>query len=553
MTDCLIIGHNDIPFSEYEKAVRKMGSKSGAYRDVDLNFIRIDQKPYSFTDVVNIVLENESDDNDFYPCGIGEVLHPAIAYLGTYLSKRGHRFDYINDFRRQKENLAEKLKSNVRAVAITTTYYVSVLPVIEIVGFIREHNDKAVIILGGPLVSTQIRNEEPGTVNFFFDTIGADIYVNSSQGEASLAKIINALKDNSSLEQIPNIYYKKGSAYSATHSEVENNRLAENMTDWSLFYGNLGQFASLRTAISCPFSCAFCGFPEHAGEYQTVSAQLIEKELDAIAEAGTVKSVCFTDDTFNVPPKRFKSILEILIKNNYDFSWNSNFRCQFADDETVAMMKESKCEGVFLGIESGSQQILDNMNKNVEKKLYEKGIRLLNKYGILSHANFIIGFPGETEETIAESFHFIEESETTFFRAQLWYCEPITPIWRQREKYGIKGSHFEWKHYSMNAAFASDIIDDFFINVKNSVWLQQYNLDFFGLCRLMHRGKEPGQLIKMMQTFNNLVKDKISGERDKDVSIEGLKKLDDVFFNKTEPETLAPAAENSPLEAGFDL
>jgi len=534
MIDCLFIGHNDMAFPEYKEIVQQMGINSGSYRDLNLNFIQIGKKPHTFVDVFNNLFRNHQNYKTFGPFGMGDVLHPAIVYLGTYLNKRGHSFDFINAFHWQKEKLAEKLQQNqVRTVAIITTFYVSVFPILEIVDFVRKYNDKALIILGGPFVSTQIRNEEAATVEFLFDSIGADIYVNSSQGETTLNRIIEALKNNSSLLSVPNLYYKKGSQYIKTGTQLENNQLDKNQVDWSLFSNHLSQFAAFRTAISCPFSCAFCGFPEHAGKYQTVNIELVEKELDAIAAAGIVKSISFVDDTFNVPPRRFKKFLNMMIKNQYDFKWHMNYRSQYADNETVAMMKDSGCEGVFLGIESASQAILDNMNKAVKVDRYKEGVSLLNKYGIASHANFIIGFPGETDKTVQESVDFVEQYQPTFFRFQSWYCEPITPIWRQKEKYGIKGSHFEWEHNTMNASTAADIVDELFLSTKNSTWLQQYNLDLSGLFRVLHRGMTLENFTQFMQAFNEAIKEKLLvKQHDIETSYEGLKKLEINYYGQ---------------------
>jgi radical SAM superfamily enzyme YgiQ (UPF0313 family) len=72
----------------------------------------------------------------------------------------------------------------------------------------------------------------------------------------------------------------------------------------------------------------------------------------------------------------------MMIKNKYEFKWNSFFRCQFADREVVELMKESGCEGVFMGIESGSDKILENMNKASRIEKYYEGIALLKEYDI---------------------------------------------------------------------------------------------------------------------------------------------------------------------------
>lgn len=552
--DCLFIGHNETDFSELEKTIKSMGVNSGAYRDLNLNFVQIRGQLYSITDIYNMFFKLDDNYHKYGLLRHDESLHTAIAYLGTYLHKRGFTFDYINSFQHDKDRLIEKLQSNdIKSIAILTQLYVSVFPILEIIALIKQYNSQTKIIVGGPFISTQIRNEDSDTIDYLFKYMDADIYVYSAQGEATFVKILENLKNNSSIADVPNIYYKSGNHYVNTPIVVENNILAENMVDWNLFKNDVKFFVDTRTAISCPFSCAFCGFPEHAGKYQTIEVDLIERELNTFAEFGTIKSISFIDDTFNVPLKRFHSILKMIIKNQYDFKWNSHFRCQFADDETISMMKESGCEAVFLGIESANDTILNNMNKRAKIKDYERGITLLHKYNILTHASFIIGFPGETKETVQDSINFIEQYQPTFFKAQQWYCEKITPIWKERKKYDIRGSNFEWEHRTMNASTASDIVEDIFLSIKNSISLPAYNFEMLGLLKILHRGMDL-DLCKMFVTaFNQAVKEKLIDPNAKNVSNDALKRLEDAYYGKAEHSfTKVPVPENK-LEAEFDF
>ena len=192
-------------------------------------------------------------------------------------------------------------------------------PILEVVRFIKKYNQSARIIVGGPFINTNVRIQDKLTLQYIFETINADYFVNSSQGEEALIKIIGALKSGLPVENINNIYYRSKDSYQATPVFPENNPLNENMVDWSLFAERVESQVLMRTAISCPFSCAFCGFPKHAGKYQTADIKAIEQELNLLDKIAKIKSVYFLDDTFNVPPDRFKEILKMLISNNYHF------------------------------------------------------------------------------------------------------------------------------------------------------------------------------------------------------------------------------------------
>lgn len=532
--DCLFIGHNETQFEVYEKMVKAMGTNTPTYRDLQCNFVMDNNNVATISDIYN------KYSNTSCNLSLGNLFSPTIAYLGTFVNKKGCSFDYVNSFQDCKEELKEKLlNNNYLSIIIPTTLYVSPMPLMEIITFVKKYNTTSKIIVGGPFIFTQVKvNKDEETLQYFFKSVNADFYVNSSQGELALSNILYAIKNNMPLDDIDNIYYKSNGKFIKNKFNVEDNKLCENAVEWDLFKESINQLLAVRTSISCPFACSFCAFPEHAGEYQVVDVYVIEKELNKIQSLGNVTSVNFIDDTLNVPTKRFKEILRMMIKNKYTFKWNSHYRCQFADEETVALMKESGCEGVFLGIESGDPDILKNMNKMAKVEDYKKGIALLKKYGIITYTSFIIGFPGETEETARNTINFIKETKPDFFRTQLWYCDPITPIWKERERYEIENSQFHWKHKTMTADRASDIINEVFMNMEESIWLPQYNFEFAGIFNLLHRGMSLDEIKRLVKIFNNEIKEKFNNPNKTEISKEVIEEIKSLVSCKEDEKSV---------------
>lgn len=521
MPDCLIIGFNDFGFEGFVEMVRSMGTDSGAYKDLDLTFIEYEGKPVHSMDILNhFYLPTKGEGQK--PFHNSDFLWPVVTYLGSYLWRRGYSFDYVNLFQSEKERLKEKLlKEDILTVAITTTLYVSPHPILEVVSFIRQYNKTAKIILGGPYVSNQAKMDDPESLQLLFKYLGADFYVISSEGEASLAGILNALKNGADLNSVDNIAYKDGDGFRVTATSVESNDLEQNMVNYGLFPPDeFAGFVTLRSAKSCPFSCAFCGFPQRAGKYTYLPVNLVEQELDAIKALGTVHTLTFIDDTFNVPKARFKELLRMMIKNKYGFRWNSYLRSDHVDEEALDLMAESGCDGVFLGVESGSDFMLERMNKTSRRKDYLRVIPQLRERGIVSYASLIIGFPGETYETANDTLEFIEEARPDFFRAQLWYCDPTTPIWNERDKYGVKGSAFNWRHDTMDARTACDLVDKFFFSVRNSIWLPQNGFELWSVYYLQRKGMRLDQIKNFLRCFNAGVKEKMIHGGGKSISRE---------------------------------
>lgn len=520
MTDCLLIGFNDYSFPDYARMVSSMGLKSGAYRDLNLAFITLEKQPLRSMDVLNrFYAENKGDAPK--PFHNADFLWPVISYLGTYLQRRGFSFDYVNLPHLERKELQVKLQRNdILTIVITTTLYVSPHPILDLISFIREHNKEAKIIVGGPFIANQPKLGDLSAMALFFEQMGADIYVISNEGEATLVNILRNLKSGRPLNSINNIVYRQEEKYEFTASAPESNSLEDNMVDYGLFQEGINEFVTLRTAKSCPFSCSFCGFPQRAGKYRYMTVELVEKELNAIRDLGGVTTLTFIDDTFNVPKERFRELLKMMIRNNYGFKWNSFYRSDHGDGHTIELMAKAGCEGVFLGVESGSDAMLARMNKTARQKHYRTAIPLLQAAGISTHANVIIGFPGETLETAAETEELIEEAKPDFFRAQLWYADPITPIWSQREDYRVTGSAFTWSHATMDSTMACDLIDRMFLSIKNSVWLPQNGFEQWSTFYLQRKGMQMGQIKDFLKCFNAAIREKLLYPDREDVSPE---------------------------------
>lgn len=503
---CMIIGFNDFSFEDYCQMLDQLGPQAAAKRDLRLAFVNYEGSRCHALGVLNKTrkMEGLTDLN----LNNADFLWPVVMVLGSYLEKHGIAFDYVNLFQSEKEVLAQKLASGViNTVVITTTLYVMPHPVQEIVDFVRAHAPDVQIIIGGPYISGLFKAHERDMLGDYLSVLGGDIYINSNEGEDTLRQVLEAINANRSVTGLSRTAVLDGEDWVFGTDEPEYNELKENFVNYTLFQPRgIGRFLSTRTAKSCPYSCAFCGFPQRAGKYRYLSTSDVERELDAIKAIGTVDTLTFLDDTFNVPKQRFREIMQMMIDNKYNFKWNSFYRSDQGDPETIELMARAGCEGVFLGIESASDKMLALMRKTSRRKNYEQAITSFRSVGIATHASFIIGFPGETFETVQESLDFIEVFAPDTFRAQVWYCDPLTPIWNDREKYGITGSGFDWSHDTMNSELAASITERFFLTAEKSTWLPQFGFEQWSLFYLRRLGMEQGNILGYLDGFNAAVK-----------------------------------------------
>lgn len=513
--DCVVIGYNEVPFAEYERFLRTYGVDAEAYRDLKFSFVDLGDRKLDYVGLMNHVFSLAANGNGHSSASdiikSGDIPNLAAVYLTTFLRRKGYQARYVNLFQYEKDRLLEYLDQDPLCVAITTTFYVVNLPVHEMVRFIREHNSKVKIVVGGPLVSNHNRNYRGDALKAALDDMGADIYVSEGQGELTLSQIVACLKDGGDLSKVPNLIYFDNGTLKRTPVVAENNSLDDNAIDWRHFPDeDLGPTIQTRTARSCAFKCSFCNYPGRAGALTLASVETIEKELNSMRELGTVRNAVFIDDTFNVPFPRFKEICRMMIRNKYNLNWFSYFRCSNSDEEAIQLMAESGCKGVFLGVESGSPSILVNMNKSATIEKYQQGIEWLRQYGILTFASMITGFPGETTTTVNETINFIRQTKPDYYRSQMWYCEPGTPIENQREKYQIEGEGFVWNHSTMDSLEAMDHIDRMFLTIKESIWLPQWSFDFWIIPYLIGKGISTTQFREFMGQAQNLLKMEIA-------------------------------------------
>ena len=512
MTDCLIIGYNDGRFDREVDMMRSMGLDHPDYRDLNLNFIEYQGKPYRAMDILDhFHYEGRPDPGGRRKFHNTEVLWMVVMYLGTYLARRGFSFDYVNLFQLQKDELREKLRTRKYLTAlVTTTIYNYDSPILEVVNFVREHSPETRIVVGGPYVAKRSETMEASDLEAVFKYIGADFYVRSREGEQALVRLLQALKGNQRFADIPNLAFRENGRFVLTPTERELNPLYDNLIDYSLFpREDVGGYVNVRITKGCPFTCSFCSFPLRTEKYDVSRLEYIERELDAIRDVGTVTGLFFVDDTANVPLATFKEMMRMMIRRNYGFRWHCFFRADFCDAELVDLMARAGCQGVFLGLESANDQMLINMSKTPRKRHYLSVVPMFKQAGIKVFASVFFGFPGETHATAQETMDFLAETRPDFYRPLVWYCDPVTPIWQQRDKYGIKGYHFSWSHNTMDVSTACDIVERCCLTFDKPLWVPDPGFNFVSLFLLQNRGMSFEQIETFLRCFNSVVREKV--------------------------------------------
>lgn len=172
----------------------------------------------------------------------------------------------------------------------------------------------------------------------------------------------------------------------------------------------------LFTGRGCPFRCNFCVYPQtmHGHAFRARSAENVVAEFEYIAaNFPEVKEVVIEDDTFTANKKRVLEICRLLVAKGLHkrLKWLCNARVDL-DLETMKAMKKAGCRLIIPGIESGSQQILDNIKKGTKVEQFYQYVSNAKKAGLLIHACYMVGNNGETKETMQETLELALQLNT---------------------------------------------------------------------------------------------------------------------------------------------
>jgi len=435
---------------------------------------------------------------DMYLCG--------SLLLASHLSRSGFSVKLVNSI--EADNAEEKF-SALRdfapdIIALSTTFVLTQRHLIDVGQMLRQAFPGAFLVAGGHHVFTTLLHMDRPARHDYLRSSGFDAFVNDTQGEAALLELCRAFPGP--FDALSNLIWNRGDGTVVEGAATpENNDVNGIEMDFSLV--DPGSIVHVRTARSCSFKCAFCSYPTIAGD---LAQMTVENAINMLrkAKSAEASSVIFVDDTFNVPRPRFERLVDRMIEERLDVPWYSFLRGQYIDEKLVGKMARSGCRGVFLGIESGSDRILKNMKKGAIVDFYRNGIRWLSANGIVTVGSFIVGFPGETEETAMETRNFIEESGLDYYFIQPFYYLYHTPIHKRAAEWNLKGEGLFWSHRTMNSTEANDHVNRIFLEVENSIFVNpDYTL--WEIAYLRNKGLSLGEIKAYRKTINDMTRNQM--------------------------------------------
>ena len=413
----------------------------------------------------------------------------------------GYRVECLLHFLEDKARLGALLPKGIEYIAMTTRYFRNVYELYDIVQYVRGSNPNVKIIVGGGFFRSAAGKLEPRERERLLALIQADYYLFHDDCARLVRRLVEARGNVRRLEQIPHLVWKEPSgAYRISSACDQSQPPLDTPLMWEESSELIPEITSLKTTVSCPFSCSFCAVKNRTEPFRALPLEVIRQNIECLMRLGRTKILHFTDETINLPRARFHEFLHMLIELNSGFSWYSFCRCEQMDEETAALMKRSGCMAVLLGLESGSDSLLREMNKQVTTERLRQTHRLYQRAGIATIGFFIVGFPGETSDTVKETVRFIEEIQPDFYRLHAWECEVGTAVWERRQSLGLRLINGVWSHGTMDLPAAQKHIERMQTQITRSVSIAQ--ADFSFALQLLHHGFSLERVKELLQRLN---------------------------------------------------
>ena len=234
----------------------------------------------------------------------------------------------------------------------------------------------------------------------------------------TLTEAITSLKDqtaNPNFKKIPNLGWKNKKKIVLNPIKFIENLDALAFPDFDLleiekypklYLAKKHPSVPILTSRGCPFNCTFCTAKQLSGlKWRFRSAENIIEELKILKNKYHIKEFQIWDDNFTLNKERAKKFCDLLIKENLDLIWwcPNGVRLETLDKELLIKMKKSGCYAIAFGIESGSEKIQKDMNKNINFKHLREMVNFSYKLGFRTQGFFIIGYPTETREDILKT------------------------------------------------------------------------------------------------------------------------------------------------------
>ena len=273
------------------------------------------------------------------------------------------------------------------------------------------------------------------------------------EGEITLFELVQAIESGSGLDSILGITYQSNGNIVSTQNRPLNTDLdslpplsrhliplREYRPQIDIYYRY--PWTNILTSRGCPYKCIFCASRKISGHrYRARSPENIVEEIDILVNQYGIRNIGIADDNFTVDRKRTERICDILIKEGYNrkVDWSCAVRADGVDEPLLKKMRAAGCRCFCVGIETGSQRLMNVLKKHLKLEKVVEGVGMMRKAGIKVRGTFLLGIPTETEEETLQTIRFAKKLRLDFAKFNLITPYPGTELWEIAKERGLVG------------------------------------------------------------------------------------------------------------------
>ena len=371
-----------------------------------------------------------------------------LLYISSWLTNHQVKNEvYDSTFKSPQSQLSYLLNKRPGIIAIYTNLMTKV-QVIKLIGLIKstEKLSHALIVLGGPDTTYNIEN--------YLDN-GADVLV-IGEGERTMLELIYTYRGGgvSALKSVDGIAFKDEQGHilkTKPREKIKNIDeipipardkidIHQYLTTWHENHGSSA--INISTQRGCPYTCKWCSTAVYGQSYRRRSPENVIAELKVLNESYNPGHYWFVDDVFTVSHKWLRNFHAAMKDSNLTIKYECITRADRMNEEVIQLLKDTGCFRVWIGAESGSQKILDLMDRRVDATWVQKMIIESKKAGLEAGTFIMLGYPGETVRDIKETINHLKASNPDHFTITVTYPIKGTSLYQEVES--ITGELPQW-------------------------------------------------------------------------------------------------------------
>jgi len=368
--------------------------------------------------------------------------------IASVTQDAGHCVEYFQqDFlidTNQWNDTIKRIASDFDIVGITvlTPSYPSV---IRMVKELKSINPEIYVVGGGPHVSVF----DIEAVNDGFDAIIR------GEGEIIFAEFLKEFRNPTKVENIHGLTHRVGRKICRHRDNI---RFLEGkdlpIPSFELIPSELQKVSTVRISSSrgCDSRCLFCFESRYWKGIRVMSQDRFLECIEKFSNYSEFNTIELSDSSFGARHKETEEILRRVIKEDYDIYFACEMRADNINKRIVNLLEKAGFIGIFIGVESGSTEILKKMGKNETLNTILKALRILKGKIPIVHTSWMVGYPGENYDTLNETYTFLEEiyrnKLTLESRPRVFIPYPGTPIFKEPQRFGVTIISKDWEKYT---------------------------------------------------------------------------------------------------------